>query len=109
MAFAQDPALAAVHDTPEFRDLIREMAGAWIERAERRGPRTQAELRVLAHAHLARGEYARAQARLEQALALGGAFDPVLRSELADVRRETGGLPDGGTHAEEEPHRAPSP
>ena len=91
MALEQDPSLEPVRDTPEFRELIRDMAGAWLERAERRGHGTQAELRVMAHAHVARGEYARAAERLEQALAVGGPFDAVLREELADVRAELQG------------------
>jgi hypothetical protein len=88
MALERDPALAPVRDTPEFRSLIHDMAGAWIERAERRGQGTQAELRAVAHAHLARGEVALAADRLEQALAAGGLFDAVLRSELEAIRRE---------------------
>jgi hypothetical protein len=110
MAFEQDPALAPLADTPEFRSLIRDMAGAWIERAERRGLRTQAELRLAAHAHLARGEYARAAARLEQALAQGGQFDAALRSELDAVRAlEQGDAGSPPPAAEESPHFAPSP
>ena len=86
MALEQDPALAPIHDTPEFRDLIRDMAGAWLERARRRSHGTPAELRVMAHAHVARGEYARAVELLEQALAAGGPFEAVLRAELEEVR-----------------------
>ncbi len=88
MALEQDPALALINDTPEFHELIRDMAGAWLERAERRGHGTPAELRVMAHAHVARAEYARAAELLEQALAAGSPFDAVLREELAAVREQ---------------------
>jgi hypothetical protein len=37
MAFEQDPMLAGVRATPEFQALIRDMAGAWLDRARQRG------------------------------------------------------------------------
>jgi hypothetical protein len=86
MAFQQDPMLAGVRDTPEFQELIRDMAGAWLDRARRSGQGTPAELLVMAQAHVARGEYAPAAALLEQALAAGGPFEDALRAELASVR-----------------------
>jgi hypothetical protein len=110
MAFAQDPALAAIHDTAEFDGLIREMAGAWLDRARQRGLGTPAELLVMAQAHVVRGEYAPAAALLEEALAVGGPFEAALREELAAVRE----LERGGADAtssfplpEETPHRPP--
>ena len=91
MAFDQDPVLAQIRDTPEFRELIREMAGAWLVRARERGHGTPAELLVMAQAHVARGEFAPAAALLEEGLAAGGPFEAVLREELAAVRlRERG-------------------
>jgi len=110
MAFEQDPVLAPVRDTPEFRGLIHEMAGAWLERARERGHGTQADLLVMAQAHLARGELAPAAALLEQGLAAGGPFDAVLREELASVRLQQRGGPAANgepTLPEERAHRAP--
>ena len=110
MALEQDPALAPIRDTPEFHDLIRDMAGAWLERARRRGHGTPAELRVMAHAHIARGEYARAAELLEQALAAGGPFEAVLREELEAVRlREQSEAAPPAPVLEETLHRPPSP
>jgi hypothetical protein len=95
MAFEQDPVLATIRDTPEFRELIREMAGAWLERARERGHGTPAELLVMAQAHVVRGELAPAAALLEAGLAAGGPFEAVLRAELAAVRlqQQGGGSP----------------
>ena len=45
----------------------------------------------MAHAHVARAEYARAAELLEQALAAGGPFDAVLREELARRPPRTAG------------------
>ncbi len=91
MAFDQDPVLAPIRDTPEFRDLIRDMAGAWLDRARERGHGTPAELLVMAQAHVARGEFAPAAALLEEGLAAGGPFEAVLRAELAAVRLQERG------------------
>ena len=110
MAFEQDPMLAAIHDTAEFQDLIREMAGAWLDRARQRGHGTPAELLVMAQAHVARGEYASAAALLEQALAAGGPFEAVLRNELAAVRiQERGGTETVVPSPQETPDRPTSP
>ena len=110
MALEQDPMLAPIRDTREFRDLIRDMAGAWLERARRRGRGTPAELRVMAHAHAARGEYARAAELLEQALAAGSPFDAVLRQELAAMRQqEQGGAAAPPPAPEETSDRPQSP
>ena len=110
MALEQDPALAPIRDTPEFHDLIRDMAGAWLERARRRGHATPAELRVMAHAHIARAEYARAAELLEQALAAGGPFEAVLRAELDAVRlqQQSEAAPPAPV-LEETPHRPSGP
>jgi hypothetical protein len=109
MAFDQDPALAGVRDTPEFRELIREMAGAWLERARQRGHGTPAELLVMAQAHVARGEFAPAAALLEQGLAAGGPFEDVLRAELAAVRLQERGAGSGDSFppSEETGHLPP--
>ena len=107
-AFEQDPVLAPIRDTAEFRDLIRDMAGAWLARARQRGHGTPAELRVMAQAHAVRGEYAPAAALLERALAAGGPLEAVLREELAAVRMQEKGEADPGSSLplpEEKPHR----
>ena len=70
----RDPGLAPIRESPEFRELVRELALRWIELARKRGYHTQPELRMQGMAHLARGE-------LEQAV---DAFEP--RSRPA-VRR----------------------
>jgi hypothetical protein len=81
-----DPALAPVREAPEFRALVAEVAGRWIERARKRGFATQAELRFLGLAHLVRGELAPAIAALEQALEAGGPLDARVAAELAATR-----------------------
>jgi hypothetical protein len=86
MVVRDDPGLAAIRDTQEFRELLREMAGRWIERAERNEHPTPPELRVMAQAHLVRGEVAEARALLERALAAGGPLESVVRAELAALR-----------------------
>jgi hypothetical protein len=110
MAFDQDPVLAPIRDTPEFRELIREMAGAWLERARERGHGTPAELLVMAQAHVVRGEFAPAAALLEEGLAAGGPFEAVLRAELAAVRLQERGARSPSTSfppSEETPHLPP--
>ena len=86
MHFYEVPSFSAVRDDPAFQALVVEMAGRWIEETRRIPNPTQADLRVRAHAHMVRGEYAEAEVLLEQALRLGGGFDAVVRAELAQVR-----------------------
>jgi hypothetical protein len=86
MVLRDDPGLASIRDTEEFRALLYEMAGRWIERAGRREHPTPPELRVMAHAHLVREEVAEAEALLERALSAGGPLEPVVRAELAVLR-----------------------
>jgi hypothetical protein len=95
-----DRALAPIHSNPDFQELVREMAGRWIERARERGVSTQPELRMLAMAHLQRDEFAEAVTTYERALAAGGPLDPVVRAELESARRareHSGGAPSGGS------------
>ena len=87
-ALERDPGLAPLVGTPQFAQLVREMAGAWIELARRRGYSTQPELRFLAIAHSRRGEYAEAVSALEAALAAGGPLDEMVREELAEARAQ---------------------
>lgn len=81
-----NPALASVRDDPALRQLVRDMAAAWIERASHGEKPGQAELRVLAQAHLALGETDEAIALLERALAEGGPFSQTIRAELAALQ-----------------------
>jgi protein O-mannosyl-transferase len=81
-----DPALAGLQGDPRFRALIREIAGSWVEMLGTKPNLTQLELRQIAVAHLARGEYELALQRLEQALARGGPLDAQLPGEIAQVR-----------------------
>jgi len=93
-----DPALAPVRDAPAFREAIREMAGRYIETAQRRGYDTQPELRMLGLAYLERGELEAAARAFEAALAAGGPWDAAVRAELAPLRVRQGPAVD--------PHRA---
>jgi tetratricopeptide (TPR) repeat protein len=86
MVLRNDPGLASIRETEEFRALLYEMAGSWIERAGRREHPTPPELRVMAHAHLLREEVAEAEALLERALEAGGPMEPVVRAELEALR-----------------------
>jgi hypothetical protein len=90
MALRDDPGLAPILDTPEFQQLMFDMAGRWIERASLREDPTPADLRAMAQAHVVREEYDLAEARLLQALRIGGPFDEVVRSELEAVRERAG-------------------
>ena len=102
--------LAPIRSEPAFRELLRELAGRWIELAERRGARTQAELRMLALAHLQRDELDQALAALESALAAGGPLEPVVRAELEALRVRQirqGAAADG--RGKEGGHRAQAP
>jgi hypothetical protein len=102
MVLRDDPGLAPVRATPEFRAFLFEMAGRWIATAGSRPDPTAPELRVIAHAHLVRGEHVEAEALLAQALELGGPLEPIVREELAALRARS--------VAEEGPgHRTPLP
>jgi len=100
MVLRDDPGLAAIRDTEEFQELIREMAGRWIERAGRRENPTPPELRVMAHAYLVRGEVAEAEALLARALAAGGPLEPVVRAELEALRASAPELRGGNAEGE---------
>ncbi len=93
----RDPGLAPIRAEAAFQELVREVAGRWIERAAERGVATQAELRFLALAHLVRGEQGAAVAAFERALAAGGPHSELVRAELAAAQalraRARGGEP----------------
>ena len=93
-----DAGLAPIAQTPAFRALVREVAGRWIDRARVRGYSTQAELRMLGHAHLVREEYDQALAALEGAERAGGPLRDVVTAELEALRgaiRAGGSGPEG--------------
>jgi hypothetical protein len=81
-----DPIWAPLRQDPGFRRLVEQMAGRWIERGRRKQSPTQIELRAIAHAHLARREYADALRVMEAALATGGPRDAELRAEIEALR-----------------------
>jgi tetratricopeptide (TPR) repeat protein len=110
MALEGDPGLAPIRSEPAFRELLRELAGRWIETAQRRGLRTQAELRMLALAHLQRDELDQALAAFERALEVGGPLEPVVRAELEGARaRRLRQEAAAGGRGKEGGHRAQSP
>jgi len=100
-----DPALAPIQGDPAFQQLVHDLAGRWIENARRRGVSTQAELRMLALAHVQRQELTLAVAAYEQALAAGGPLEAALRIELEAVRRQQ--LRAGAPSAQEQGHPGP--
>ena len=81
-----DPALAPVRADPRFQAVVREMAADWIASFARKSNPTQHELRMVAAAHVARGEYRDAIAVLERALALDGPLHASLRRDLGELR-----------------------
>jgi len=107
MALQADPGLAPIRETQEFQALIHEMAGRWIERAGTRPNPTAPELRVMAHAHIARGELAEAEVLLERALGLGGPLEDAVREELAALRARSAEA--GGQAGKGEGHPAQAP
>jgi tetratricopeptide (TPR) repeat protein len=82
----RDPGLAPIRGEAAFQELVREVAGRWIERARERGVSTQAELRFLGLAHLTRGEIDAAVGAFERALATGGPQSELVGAELAAAR-----------------------
>jgi hypothetical protein len=108
MVLRNDPGLAPIRDSPEFVQLIHDMAGRWIERAGSREDPSPAELRVIAQAHMIREEYDRAEVLLEQALRAGGRFEEVIRSELEALRefvKDSNNAPAEGGAERGEGHR----
>jgi hypothetical protein len=81
-----DPAYDGVRQAPAFRALVRELAAGWIERGREKPNPTQAELRSIAQAHIARGEVREALAALEQAQARGGPATEAIGAEIEAVR-----------------------
>ena len=85
-----EPGFALVRGTPAFRAVVYEIAGGWIESGQRWKDPTQLELRMLASAHIARGERDEAVATLQRALARGGPLDDLIRADLGALGAHPG-------------------
>jgi hypothetical protein len=81
-----DSAWDAIRDDPRFRALVRELAARWIASVRRKASPTQTELRAVAHAHVARDEYAEALRVYEAAVDAGGPDADAIRAEVEAVR-----------------------
>ena len=81
-----DPAWEPIRREPRFRALVHRMADGWIASARRKAGLTRTELRMLAHAHVAKGEPQEAVRMLERALEAGGPDADTIRAELAALR-----------------------
>ena len=82
----REPVYESLRSDARFRAVVAEIAGAWIAEVARRSHLTAPELRLLGHAHAARGEWESALARLEQVEALGGPGSEGIRADLAELR-----------------------
>jgi hypothetical protein len=82
----REPVYASLRSDARFRAVVAEIAGAWIGEVAPRNQLTAPELRMLGHAHAARGEWESALARLEEVAALGGPGSEGIRGDLAEVR-----------------------
>ena len=81
-----DAAWDALREDPRFRDLVHRLAAGWIERSKRKASPTQTELRIVAHAHVARHEYSDALRVYAAAVAAGGPDSDAIRAESEAVR-----------------------
>jgi hypothetical protein len=91
-----DPGLAPLRGDPRFQQALAQTAENWLRVVAPRKVLIQPDLRMRAFAHRARGERQQALASMQQALAAGGPFDAVIRSELADLRAEAAAAPSAG-------------
>jgi len=80
-----DSGLSSVHDDPAFKAVISDMAQGWIESIATREVPSQGELRMVARAHVVRGEYVQAAEALRRALALGGRMDDQIRTDIENL------------------------
>ncbi len=104
-----DPAMADVRRDARFRAVVAEVAGHWIETARARGYSTQLELRALAQAHVARGEWAEVVTVLERAAETRGPVDAEIRSALVEARRQLEAETRRASQGAGGTHGAPSP
>ena len=74
-------------ENPGLRKRLRELAAEWIAKIEAKPNPTQSELRMIARAHIARGELPQAEETLRRALEMGGGLDGQLRTDLEDLIR----------------------
>jgi hypothetical protein len=77
-----DPAFDPIRESPQFRAVLRDIAGSWIAAGESWGNPSQGELRKLASAHAVRGEREEAVALLRRALSAGGPHSEAIRGDL---------------------------
>ena len=82
----REPVYESLRKDARFRAVVAEIAGVWIAQVAARSNLTAPELRMLGHAHAARGEWESALARLEEVEALGGPGSEGIRADLAEVR-----------------------
>jgi hypothetical protein len=82
----REPVYAALRADARFRAVVADVAGVWIGHVADRSDLTRPELRMLGHAHAARGEWALAIARLEEVNARGGPGSEGVRADLAAIR-----------------------
>jgi hypothetical protein len=83
------PYLAGVLGDPDFRAVLQEMAGYWIDEGEKIEHPVQADEYMLSLAHDLRGELDLAIAAAERGLALTGAYDQTLHDQLARLRNRS--------------------
>jgi hypothetical protein len=82
-----DPAWASVRNDHRVREVILKRATWWIEHQHEIGHLTWMEHRLLAHAHMVRGEYREAGRHLEVALSSAPIQADVIEQELKGIRR----------------------
>jgi hypothetical protein len=80
-----EPRFDSVRQHPKFQAVVDEMAAGWIVKVAARESPTQSELRMAAHAHIARREYDEARRMLHRALEQGGAYDAQIRDDLQQL------------------------
>ena len=84
--FTGDPRFEPIAQEPVFHQLVREIAGRWIEFARTQGAETQTWLRSTGQAHRVRGEFSEAIDCYERALRLGGPLQSEIAVEIESTR-----------------------
>lgn len=85
-----DASFVAVRDSSEVGEVLRAMAGWWIENLAPTEALTQGQLHQRGRAHLFRREYGEAVLDYERALAAGGPAAAAIRLELDYARTQAG-------------------